>query len=164
MNFSEYPKAINHIAISVPDLDKALNWYQVLGFIVVRGPTELNADDPKIGNMVKDIFGADFKRLKLVWMSSSNNIGFEIFQFIDPKSVKDNKQIQYMKNGVIHISITEPNLEDLARKISETGGRPLSKIWELNQEKHHNVVFCEDPFGTIIEIYSHSFEQFHANM
>ncbi len=69
-----------------------------------------------------------------------------------------------MKNGVIHISIIEPNLEDLARKISETGGRQLSKIWELNQEKHHKVVFCEDPFGNIIEIYSHSFEQFHANM
>jgi len=165
MNFSEYPKAINHIAISVPDLDKALNWYQeVLGFIVVRGPTELNADDPQIGKMVKDIFGSDFKTLRLVWMSSSNNIGFEIFQFIDPKSVKENKQIQYMKNGVIHISITEPNLEDLARKISETGGRQLSKLWELNQEKHHKVVFCEDPFGNIIEIYSHSFEQFHANM
>lgn len=52
MNFSEYPKAINHIAISVPDLDKALDWYQeVLSFIVVRGPAELNADDPHKGKM-----------------------------------------------------------------------------------------------------------------
>ncbi len=160
-----YPKAINHIAISVPDLDKALKWYQeVLGFVIVRGPTGLSADDPQIGKALQDIFGSEFKRLRLVWLSSSNNIGFEIFEFISPKSVRENKQSQCWRGGVIHISITEPNVENFVKKVSESGGRQLSMIWELNPEKHHKLVFCEDPFGNIIEIYSHSFEQFHSNM
>ena len=31
------PKTINHIAISVPDLEKGMKWYQeVMGFTVVR--------------------------------------------------------------------------------------------------------------------------------
>jgi catechol 2,3-dioxygenase-like lactoylglutathione lyase family enzyme len=56
----EFPKAINHIAISVPDLDKALKWYQeVLGFTIIRGPSELTADDPKVGNVLQDIFGSE---------------------------------------------------------------------------------------------------------
>jgi catechol 2,3-dioxygenase-like lactoylglutathione lyase family enzyme len=40
------PKTINHIAISVPDVERALKWYQkVMGFTVIRGPTELATDD-----------------------------------------------------------------------------------------------------------------------
>jgi len=159
------PMAINHIAISVPDLDKALKWYQeVLGFTIVRGPTELSADDPHVGNVLQDIFGPEFKKLRIVWLSSSNNIGFEIFQFIEPKQAIEKTQSEYWRGGVIHISVTDPNIEDLVKKVSGTGGKQLSNIWELNPEKHHKLVFCADPFGNIIEIYSHSFEQFHANM
>lgn len=162
---TQYPKAFNHIAISVPDLDEALKWYQeVLGFTILRGPTELSADDPRVGNALQDIFGSEFKKLRIVWLSSSNNIGFEIFQFIEPKQTIENKQSEYWRGGVIHISITEPNIEDFVKKVSETGGRQLSKIWELNPEKHQKLVFCADPFGNTIEIYSHSFEQFHANV
>jgi hypothetical protein len=66
--------------------------------------------------------------------------------------------------GIIHFSITEPNIEDLVKKVSETGGKQLSKIWEINPEKHHKIAFCADPFGNTIEIYSYSFEEFHANV
>lgn len=44
---------------------------------------------------------------------------------------------------MIHISITEPNVEDLVKKVTETGDNKVSKIWELNQEKPHRLVFCE---------------------
>ena len=165
MSVTHYPRTINHIAISVPDLDKALTWYQeVLGLTIIRGPTELTADDPKVGNAIQDIFGSQFKKLRIVWLSSSNNIGFEIFQFIAPKQGTENDQIQYWNGGIIHFSITEPNIEGLVKKVSETGGKQLTKIWEINPEKHHKLVFCADPFGNMIEIYSHSFEQFHANV
>ena len=85
MSATQYPRAINDIAISVPDLDKALTWYQeVLGLTIIRGPTELTADEPKVGNALQ-VFGSQFKKLRIVWLSSSSNIGFEIFQFIAPK-------------------------------------------------------------------------------
>jgi len=165
MSDTPYPRVINHIAISVPDLDKALTWYQeVLGFTIVRGPTELTADDPNVGNALQDIFGSQFKKLRIVWLASSNNIAFEIIQFIEPKQGTENDQSQYWNGGIIHFSITEPNIEDLVKKVSETGGKQLSKIWEINTEKHHKIAFCADPFGNMIEIYSHSFEQFHANV
>jgi catechol 2,3-dioxygenase-like lactoylglutathione lyase family enzyme len=41
-----YPKIINHIAISVPNLDDAVKWYrEVLGFTVVKQAAEFEADD-----------------------------------------------------------------------------------------------------------------------
>ena len=142
MGFTQHLASINHIAISVPELDKALKWYQeVLGFVIVRGPSVLSADDPNVGNALQDIFGLEFKKLRIVWLSSNNGIGFEIFQFVEPKSL-ENIQSQYWKGGIIHISITEPNIENLVKKISETGGKQLSKIWELNPKKQHRLVFC----------------------
>jgi len=158
------PKTINHIAISVPDLEKGMKWYQeVMGFTVVRGPAELNTADKAVGNVLRNIFGSKFKRLKIVWMSSGNNVGFEIFQFVNPKQETKNQRIKYWAGGIIHVAITERNIGELTKKIVETGGRQLSDICELNPEKHHKLVFCTDPFGNIIEIYSHSFEQFHSN-
>jgi catechol 2,3-dioxygenase-like lactoylglutathione lyase family enzyme len=157
--------SINHIAISVPDLEKGLKWYQeVMGFTIVRGPIELTSDDIHVGKALKNIFGPKFKKLRIVWMSSANNIGVEIFQFIQPKQLVEKKQIEYWTGGVIHIAVTERNIEDLLSKVIKAGGKQISKIWELDPKKHHKLVFCSDPFGNIIEIYSHSFEQFHANL
>jgi catechol 2,3-dioxygenase-like lactoylglutathione lyase family enzyme len=63
------PRTINHIAISVPDLETALKWYQEMGFTIIRGPAKLTAADPQIGNALKNIFGPEFKKLRIVWMS-----------------------------------------------------------------------------------------------
>ena len=128
------------------------------------GPVELTSDDIQVGKALKNIFGSKFKKLRIVWMSSANNIGVEIFQFIQPKQLIEKKQIEYWSGGIIHIAVTERNIEHLLSKVTKTGGKQISKLWELDPKKHHKLVFCSDPFGNIIEIYSHSFEQFHANL
>ena len=45
------------------------------------------------------------------------------------------------------------------KKISESGGNKRSKIWDLVPNKGYKIVFCEDPFGNVIEIYTHGYEQ-----
>jgi catechol-2,3-dioxygenase len=51
-----YPRILNHVAISVPDLEAAVNWYtEVLGFTVVKQAAEFVADDSLKGRAVKDI-------------------------------------------------------------------------------------------------------------
>ncbi|MDQ3838388.1 MAG: VOC family protein, partial [Thermoproteota archaeon] len=64
-----YPKTINHIAVSVTNLDKAVKWYQeVFGFSVINGPVEIVADDSSLGMVIKDIHGPNFKKMKVVWL------------------------------------------------------------------------------------------------
>jgi len=164
MDSDQSTASINHIAISVPNLEKGINWYQeVMGFIVIRGPTELTSSDIQVGKALQNIFGSGFKRLRIAWMSSSNNVGLELFQFVEPEQAAERRQIEYWQGGVIHIAVTEKNIEALLEKVTKNGGRQVSNIWELDPKKHYKLVFCADPFGNIIEIYSHSFEQFHAN-
>jgi catechol 2,3-dioxygenase-like lactoylglutathione lyase family enzyme len=156
-----YPKIINHIEVSVPDLDQVVKWYkEVLGFTEIKQPVEFVADDSLKGMAVKDIHGPRLKKMRTVWLSSANQVGFEIFEYIEPKAerrIEDN--FEYWKSGFIHICITDPDIEGLCKKISETGGKQRSKIWEIVPEKGYKIAFCEDPFGNIIEIYTHSYEQ-----
>lgn len=164
MNSKQSPAPINHIAISVPDLKKGIHWYQeVMGFVIIRGPTELTSNDIQVGKVLQNIFGSRFKKVRIVWMSSSNNVGIELFQFVEPEQLLEKKRVEYWDGGVIHIAVTEKNIEALLEKVTKNGGRQISNIWELDRKKHYKLVFCADPFGNVIEIYSHSFEQFHAN-
>ena len=122
-----YPKIINHIAVSVLDLDQAVKWYkEVLGFNMIAGPVEFVADDSLTGRSVRDIHGPELKKMRIAWLSSGNHVA---------------------------------NIEDLCHKISYSGGKQRSKVWEIVLDKGYNIVFCEDPFGNTIEIYSNSYEQ-----
>ena len=44
-----------------------------------------------------------------------------------------------------------------------SGGKRRTDIMELVPGSGKKICFCEDPFGNVIEIYSHSYEQFWAN-
>jgi 4-hydroxyphenylpyruvate dioxygenase-like putative hemolysin len=82
-----YPRTINHIAVSMTNLDKAVKWYQeVFGFNVINGPVEIVADDSSLGMVVKDIHGPNFKKMRVVWLSSGNQVGIEIFEYLDSRA------------------------------------------------------------------------------
>ncbi|MFZ0555369.1 MAG: VOC family protein [Nitrososphaeraceae archaeon] len=63
-----YPRIINPVAISVPDLKEAVNWYtEVCGFTVVKQATEFVVDDSLKGKAVKDIHGPRLKKMRMAW-------------------------------------------------------------------------------------------------
>ncbi len=160
-----YPKVINHIGVSVTDLNKAVSWYEeVLGFTVLRRETIKVEDSSLASSNFKGIFGPSFKRVNVVWLSSGNSVGFELFKFEDPKAEQRTNNFEYWKTGVFHICITDPNIEIICKKITDSGGRQLTNILHVNKSKpHHKMAYCQDPFGNIIEIFTHSYEQFIAN-
>jgi hypothetical protein len=59
-----------------------------------------------------------------------------------------------------NICLTEPNIEEFADKIASTGGKKRTDVLEVAPGSGKKFCFCEDPFGNVIEIYSHSYEQF----
>ena len=44
-----------------------------------------------------------------------------------------------------------------AKKISETGGKQRSRLWEIILE--YKVAYCKDPFGNIIGVLGNDFEK-----
>ncbi len=154
-----YPRSFSHIGISVDDLGKAVAFYKdVLGFYLIMEPTTIKEDDSPIGEMCTDVFGKGWNSFKIAHLSTGDRIGVEIFEFSNQKKPENN--FEYWKNGVFHFCIQDPNLEELVEKIVAAGGKKRMKEprYYYPGEKPYRMIYLEDPFGNILEIYSHSYE------
>jgi catechol 2,3-dioxygenase-like lactoylglutathione lyase family enzyme len=151
----------NHVGISIPDLDAAIAWYRdVLGFALISGPTEIDFEQPRVGEQARDVLGSGFKRMRMAHVLTPNGIGIELFQLIDPPHEPKHDAVEYWRAGIFHLCITHEDIEGLTQKIVDHGGRQLSKIWlERPPSTEHKMVYCADPFGTVIEIYTHSYRE-----
>jgi catechol 2,3-dioxygenase-like lactoylglutathione lyase family enzyme len=159
-----YPGAITHVGVTVTDLDHAIRWYrEIFGFQVLIGPVDLAGDESHRGHILRDIFGADFQKCRLAHLFGANGVCIELFQFDDPKSEARESNFDYWKTGIFHLAIVEPEIETVVQRIAETGGKRRSAVWTLFPDKPYKLAYCEDPFGNIIELYTHSTEQIWSN-
>ena len=127
--FALYSRTINHIAVSVSNLEEAIKWYQdILGFTLIKQPIEFVADHSLIGMAVKDFHGPKLKRMKIAWLTSAHQVGFEIIEYVEPKAERRADSFEYWKSGVTHISVTDPDIEGLYKRIPDSGGKQRSKI------------------------------------
>ena len=159
-----YPRAVNHVGVGVADIERAIRWYgEVLGFTLLREPLEIRAADP--GSNVHDVLGQDCHALLQAHMVSVNGIGIELFQLLDPPHERRDPSLEYWKSGFFHICVTDPDIEGLVGRIASSGGRQRSKIWRTDPSTNeYRLCYCEDPFGNIIEIYTHNYETLYGGM
>ncbi|MEG3136101.1 lactoylglutathione lyase family protein [Rouxiella sp. T17] len=153
-----YPRSFSHIGLSVTDLDAAVTFYtDVMGWYLIMPLTELKEDDSSIGVMCTDVFGKGWASCRIAHLSTGDRIGVEMFQFANASKRENN--FEYWKSGVFHFCIQDPDVEGMAAKIVAAGGKQRMPIREYYPgEKPYRMVYMEDPFGNIIEIYSHSYE------
>jgi len=158
-----YPRTFSHIGISVPSVEKAVKFYtEVLGWYLIMEPTEIEEDESPIGEMCTDVFGANWGKFKIAHMSTGDRVGVELFEFANQETPEDN--FEYWKTGVFHFCVQDPNLEELVEQIIEAGGkkRMAEPRYYYPGEKPYRMIYMEDPFGNILEIYSHSYELTYA--
>ncbi|MFT6905528.1 MAG: lactoylglutathione lyase family protein [Oleiphilaceae bacterium] len=158
-----YPRTFSHIGISVPNLEQAVKFYtEVLGWYLIMEPTEVVEDNTPIGEMCTDVFGANWKKFKIAHLSTGDRIGVELFEFLNQEQPENN--FEYWKTGVFHFCVQDPNLEELVEKIVAAGGkkRMSEPRYYYPNEKPYRMIYMEDPFGNILEIYSHSYELTYA--
>lgn len=107
--------------------------------------------------MCTDVFGPNWTSFRICHLSTVDKIGIEIFEF--PNNEKPKNNLEYWKTGIFHFCITNPDIEGLAKKIAESGGKQRMPVrYYYPGQKPYRMVYCEDPWGNIIEIYSHSYE------
>jgi len=156
---NNYPRAFSHIGITVPNIEEAVKFYKdVMGWYVMMEPTEvLEENDTAIGQMCIDVFGEGWENFKIAHLSTSDTIGIELFEF--PQNVIPKHEFNPYQTGILHFCVKDPDIEGLTQKIIEAGGKQRMPIREyFPGEKPYKMVYCEDPFGNIVEIYTHSYE------
>lgn len=153
-----YPKAFSHIGLSVPDLDRAVQFYkEVMGFYEIMKPSVIERDESDIGIMCDDVFGKDWTSFRIAHLATSDGIGFELFEF--PNNQPVDEEFRYWKTSLFHFAIQDPDIESLVKDIVDHGGKQRMPIrYYYKDSKPYRMCYVEDPFGIIFEIYSHSYE------
>lgn len=156
--------ALNHVGVSVPDIDAAIAWYRkVFGFTVIAEPATVEADGSHFANLAGNICGPRFGGMRIAHMVTGDGNGFELFEFLGPKPERREDTMEYWKNGFFHIGITVPDVEAKVAEIVAEGGLKRSEIWTLFPGEDVKVCYCEDPFGNVVEVLSHRYESALAN-
>lgn len=152
---------ITHVGLAVPDLDKAIDWYsKVFNFRILAGPFEFDANDENADTMSQDLQGFEVKKMRNAHIMSSGGVGIELFEFQDPPP---KKQDPTPRAGFFHICLVVDDLVDSIERIVQHGGKQRSKIWNVTKGKNHYLVYTEDPFGNIIELYTRSTSEIYGN-
>lgn len=152
----------NHVGIGVADIEVGVKFYAMaLDCAVVVPPFEVRGEDVG-GDQPRDVLKPPaFHRMLMAHLATADGIGIELFQLVDPVHEPRVPQLEYWKSGIFHFCITDFDLEARLAKIRAHGGRQLSKVW-LNRPPAKHMVYCSDPWGTIIEIYSHGYREMYG--
>lgn len=120
-------------------------------------PTLVEEDDSDIGRMCTDVFGPGWRKLRIAHLSTGDRIGIELFE-MDGNHPPENN-LDFRTTGVFHFCIQDPNIEELVDRIVAAGGKQRMPIREyFPGEKPYRMVYVEDPFGIVFEVYSHGYE------
>jgi catechol 2,3-dioxygenase-like lactoylglutathione lyase family enzyme len=91
-------------------------------------------------------------------LSTGDKIGIELFQF-DRTRPRDGEWQYWRTGGPSHFCVQDPDIEGMVERIIAHGGKQRMPIQEFYPgEKPYRMVYCEDPFGNLVEIYTHSYE------
>jgi Glyoxalase/Bleomycin resistance protein/Dioxygenase superfamily len=84
-------------------------------------------------------------------LSSANGVGIELFQFIKSAVEVPANTFKYWRTGIFHFCLTARDIEAAAAAVEKNGGKILNKVWKLFGNKNYQVVYCQDPWGTVVE-------------
>lgn len=149
-------RPITHVGLTVPDLEAAVEWYgKVLGYRPLAPPGELRAGDGLHGMIARDLWKARFTSAKMAHLGSAEGGVLELFEFATPEAVAAG-QFEYWRVGWSHICVVDTEIEELVSTIVAHGGSQISEIWTLFEGLPYRMVYTTDPWGTVVEIYTHS--------
>ncbi|WP_049898724.1 VOC family protein [Halococcus agarilyticus] len=149
-----------HVGVTVPDIDAALDWYEnVLGFQRLLGPMEVGGDDnSQMAELCRDVLG-EFETVRIAHTATGNGTGIEFFEFDDVTPQDPDPHDE----GFFHICVVDPDIEELAADIEDAGGSHHTDIWHLFPDQEYQMTYCKDPWGNLIEIYTHGYQQTYSN-
>ena len=150
---------VSHLGLSVPDIDAAISWYTtVLGFTRLAGPVLVDDDSPH-AVLARDIYGPRWHSMRQAHLSTSNGVGLELFEFLDPAPTSVDPRFEPWHPGFFHLCVVCRDVDKLVTRIVEHGGAVSTNIHRLPR---YSLCYCRDPWGNALEINDCSYEQAHA--
>lgn len=137
-------QGFHHAGLSVPDLEKAREFYeQLLGFKVVG---EENWDAP---NPVYDQGVALKNSAARGYLMQGSNTYLELFEYVSPKPTGNPLGRGANDFGISHLCFQVDDVQLEYRRLQNLGGIVMNQPIEFPDGG--GAVYCRDPFGNLIE-------------
>jgi catechol 2,3-dioxygenase-like lactoylglutathione lyase family enzyme len=144
----------SHVGITVPDIWAAIDWYgDVLGCRHLMGPRVLEPAR-RASAETGQLLGPGFDRAYQAHLLTADGVGLELFQFVEPPTDEARHGIAYRRRGTWHVCFVVGDIAATVARIAATGGRQLSPVFDFVPGRPHQLVYCEDPWSTTLELMS----------
>ena len=143
--------SIFHININCTNFERSLDFYQKLGFKIVRdlGETALRKVNPGLRLPVD----ARLRAVLMVLGDNPRSTRLDLIEWKDPKTIGP-ANANLLHAGMARIALRTKTLiadyEDLKAKGVEFWTEPI--MIDLTNGKQEGFVCCQDPDGTVIEL------------
>lgn len=143
--------AVAHVGITVPDMDKAIAFYQdVLGLSVIGDYT---IEGEEISDMVQ-VPGAKMRSVFLRNQNDRHGTPIELLHFSEPIDPGGQPYEGVTHNGITEIAFWVEDMDAAYDALRNHGVEFYSRphTLKLDGAGAVKVVYCKDPFGTTLEL------------
>ena len=156
---------MSHIGILVGEMAKAVEFYtKALGLEIVMDETEvMEEQETAIGKMCVAVFGEGFKGFNIAHLVTEDGIGVELFEM---KNREEKHNVDFSKIGIFHFCLQTDDFQGVIDKVEQYGGKVRMDIMRYHPEddnKPYKMVYLEDPFGNLFELYSHTYRETYSS-
>lgn len=154
---ASHNRVFNHVAVSVSDIEATVDWYsRVFGFKLLGKIQHIKrSETPDAG--IFGIYPPSLNEVKLAYVSTGNGVGYEIFEFVDPKP-QQTESFAYNHSGFFHVCVTDPDPDQLADRAVTAGGKRIGKTVDPSGTGAVKCLYLADPWGNVVEVLNMSFE------
>ncbi|MDO6498883.1 VOC family protein [Photobacterium sanguinicancri] len=151
---------MNHIGLMVGDMEQAVEFYtKALGLRIVMDNTKVIEErETVIGRMCIAVFGEGFKGFNIAHLVTTDGIGVELFEM---KERQECHEVDFSRLGIFHFCLQTDDFETTIANVEKFAGKTRMDIMRYHPEddsKPAQMVYMEDPFGNLFELYSHTYE------
>ncbi|MFC3903125.1 Catechol 2,3-dioxygenase [Acinetobacter marinus] len=154
--FGEYPRGINHIGITVPNIDHATDFFKrALGAKWCYDGLTLD-DEPRQGQIIELQLGLPkgSKIIRQRMLRLGNGPGLELFEIEAPTQASPLKLSDF---GINHMSVYCDDIEGSLTRIINAGGKALDQLHDNSRHEDSegsSSIYTLSPWGMLIELQS----------
>lgn len=143
----------------MPSVSEAVAFYtSIFGFELIGDTIHHIKRSETPESAVFLIYPESLNEVKIGYLATGNGVGFEIFEFLDPKAYLPADSFEYHRGGFFHACVTDHDPDALAEKVVQAGGKRIGKTVDPTG-KGTKCLYVADPWGNAIEILDISFER-----
>jgi catechol 2,3-dioxygenase-like lactoylglutathione lyase family enzyme len=117
---------------------------------------------PRLRAVLDEVYDERCERFRVAFLVDGDSVAVELFEFHHGADWERPDRWAYDLAGLTHVGFLVADVDAAAERIVAAGGTRRTRSMSAGGEGDWRFCFCEDPYGTVIELQSHSQEEMYG--